>query len=226
MALAPSSLAQWVSGIASSLAVIFALFRESIVGWFRKPDLKVTCYGASPWTAKFPFTVRANGAILWSGQCYYVRAKVENAGAVRAEKVQVYASKLAKFGVNGTFDNIPTFLPLNMRWANYPEDAKGAILDGISPGMGALCDIVALCDPANPYRRVPRGMPPDTTVGELQLEAVTDEALLAPGRYQLTLKIAAANAKPIDKTIEFSHTGTWLTNDDLMRQNHLSVLLR
>jgi hypothetical protein len=163
---------------------------------------------------------------VWTGDCYYVRARVENSGNVRAEKVQVYASKLAQLGVGGKFEEIQTFLPLNTRWANYPAGAPASFLDGISPGMGAFCDIVAICDPANPKWPRPTGTMPNATVGVLQLEAETREAWLAPGRYQLALRIAAANAKPIEKSFEFSHTGTWDPNDSLMRQNHLSVSLK
>jgi hypothetical protein len=54
------------------------------------------------------------------------------------------------------------------------------------------------------------------TVGQLQLEFdLSDEwHLLAPGTYQLPLKIGGANVAPIDGTIEFTHTGAW-TNDDV-----------
>ncbi len=51
------------------------------------------------------------GAVLWTGDCYYVRAQVENSGKTKAEKVQVYASKLAKLGADQKFADMPTFIP-------------------------------------------------------------------------------------------------------------------
>jgi len=99
------------------------------------------------------------------------------------------------FGVDNKFENISTFLPLNMRWANSPPGGTGAILDGISPKMGAFCGIVAICDPANQYWNKPAGTPPNTTVAQLQLEAFTGAEMLPPGTYRLTLRIAAANGR-------------------------------
>jgi hypothetical protein len=170
--------------------------------------------------------VSGKDVVLWTGECYWVRAKVENSGQTRAEKVQVYASKLAKLGADNRFENIPTFLPLNMKWTNSPPGGPGAILDGISPKMGAFCDIVAICNPANTFWNKPAGTPPNTTVGQLQLEAFTGAEMLPPGTYRLTLRIAAANVEPIDKVFEFKHTGTWIQDDAEMRRDCLGVSMK
>jgi len=101
------------------------------------------------------------------------------------------------------------------------------ILDGISPDMPALCDIIALCDPANPHWPTPANTPPNTTVGRLQLEVDLPPEFhaLRPGTWKLILRIAAANAKPTVKTLLFSHTGEWMQNDDEMRRLCLRVSL-
>jgi hypothetical protein len=145
----------------------------------------------------------------------------------RAENVQVYASRLGELGADNEFADIPDFLPLNMRWSNSPPGGPAAILDGISPKMGAFCDIVGLCDPANPLQRKPKDTPANTTVGQLQLEVApfTGTDLLSPGTYRLTLRIAAANVEPIDKIFEFKHTGMWLQDDTAMRRDCLGVSL-
>ena len=126
------------------------------------------------------------------------------------------------------FTDIPTILPLNLKWSNSPPGMPPVvILDGISPKMSAFCDVVSLCDPVNPHHRKPAGTAVNTTVGQLQLEVdpLTDSHLLVPGKYRLTLRIAAANAKPIDKIFEFTHTGAWLGNDADMRRECLGVSL-
>jgi hypothetical protein len=101
------------------------------------------------------------------------------------------------------------------------------ILDGISPDMVALCDVIALSDPANPHRPQLANVPPNTTVGSLQLEVPLPAEFhsLRPGSWQLTLRIGAANANPIEKTILFSHTGEWRQNDVDMRRECLRVSL-
>lgn len=221
--LAPSSLAQWFGAVGTIAAVLVALFKDPFIAWKRRPRLNVTCTKDSPWTTKGPIFVHdQSGNVLWTGDCYYVRVKVENSGNTRAEKVQVYAEKLEKLGQAAkTFYEVKTFVPLNLRWSNLGV----AILDGISPKMGAFCDVLALCDPGNPTRTLPPGMPQSSTVGELQLEVkpLSRPDLLEPGTYRLTLRIAAANAEPIDKVFKFTHTGSWLPSDSDMRQNCLSI---
>jgi hypothetical protein len=93
--------------------------------------------------------------------------------------------------------------------------------------MAAFCDIVSVCDPANPHQRKPANLPQNTTVGQLQLEVdpFTESHLLAPGTYRLSLRIAGANVKPIDKTFVFKHTGTWINDDAQMRLDCLGVSL-
>jgi hypothetical protein len=204
--MAPSSLAQWFAAGGTIGAVILALFGNFFLRWYRRPRLAATWEDNPPWTPKVPWVEPG-----WAGDRYWVRIRVKNSGKTRAEKVEVYASKLSERGADGKFVPIPTFLPLDMKWSH--SDAL-VIRDGISPDMATFCDIVALCDPANPNPRFQRQQPaatPPINLAELQLEAFTTCNLLSPGTYQLTLRIAAANAKPIDKTLEFTHTGSRLT---------------
>jgi hypothetical protein len=223
--MAPSTLAQWVGGLGTIAAVVVALFKDPILAWKRKPRLKATCKKESPWTVRTPAVVssKTTGQPLWGGESYYVRAKIENTGSTRAEKVQVSAQTLAKQGADKKFTDLETSLPFNLKWSNIGTP----ILDGISPKMSAFCDIVALFDPANPHQRRPVSTPPNATVGhlELEVEPFTDSHLLPPGTYRLSLRIAAANAEPIDKIIEFTHSGIWLEDDAEMRRECLGVSL-
>jgi len=228
--MAPSSLAQWFAAVGTLLAVLVALFKDPFLAWRRKPRLDAKCTKDSPWTVRTIINVydRNTKAVLWSGDCYYVRLEVENSGKTRAEKVQVYAAKLAKLAADGKFEDIKEFIPLNMKWANSPPSGASAVLDGISPRMGAFCDIVSVSDPANPYQGRLANMQTGATVGQLQLEVDPSNGLhlLAPGTYRLTLRVAAANVKPIDKVFEFKHTGAWLPDDDEMRRDCLGVSLK
>jgi hypothetical protein len=230
--MAPSTLAQWLGAVGTIAAVIVALFKDPIIGWRRRPRLDATCTKEIPWTVKVHITrsgyVPGQGTnVLWRGNCYFVRIKVANTGRTRAEKVQVCAMKLAKRGADDRFADRPTALPFNMKWSNNPPTGPVSVLEGISPKMSAFCDIIALCDPANPHQRRPRETPANKTVGELQLEFDMAEEcyLLAPGTYRLTLRIAAANVEPIDRIVEFRHEGTWLEDDSEMRRDNLSVSL-
>ena len=224
----PSSLAQWFAAAGTITAVLVALFKDPIIGWIRKPRLNATCSKETPYTSRMPIIVHdGKGVILWKGDCYYVRAQVENTGKTRAEKVQVYASKLAKRGADGGFAELQSFIPLNCKWSNSPPGGVSAILDGISPKMAAFFDVIALCDPSNQHQERPDGVSQDVTVAQLQLEVdpLTKSNVLAPGTYRLTLRIAAANAEPIEKVFEFTHSGVWLANDAEMRRDCLGFTL-
>ena len=122
--MAPSSLAQYLGAAATFCAVLVALFKELILSWWRGPILSVTCGKELPWTVRVRIWVRWQYATpsSWNGNCYFVRLKVENTGRTRAEKVQVYAAKLAKRALNGKFEEISTFASLNLKWSNYPPD--------------------------------------------------------------------------------------------------------
>jgi hypothetical protein len=176
------------------------------------------------WQGRWP----GGGGGHWTGDGYYVRIKVENNGRSRAEKVQVSAIKLARRGVDNRFADIPTTLPFNMRWSNGPPTEPVTVLDGISRDMSAFCDIVSISDPANPYWRRPAGTPETQTVGHLQLEFdLPDEwHLLAPGTYQLSLRIGGANVEPTDWIVEFTHDGRWTQDDGAMRRDYLDVSSR
>ena len=94
--MAPSNAAQWFGAAATFLAVIVALFKDSIREWRRKPKLIVTCENSPPCTVRTPLFVNEprTGGLLWTGDSYWVRLKVENKGRSRAEKIQVSASNL------------------------------------------------------------------------------------------------------------------------------------
>lgn len=234
---AQSSLAQWFAAVGTIAAVIVALFRDPISAWWRKPQLCATCTKEIPWTVRVPISVLVRGPgqasgqgpiqTVWSGDCYFVRVKIENTGRTRAEKVQVSALNLARRGLDGAFVDIPTILPLNMKWSNSPPSGAVTVLDGISRKMSAFCDIISLCDPANPYQARPQSTAQNLTIGQLQFEFEPSDGshLLAPGTYRLSLRIAAANVEPIDRIVEFTHAGTWTQDDVAMRRDHLVVSL-
>jgi hypothetical protein len=114
--LAPSSLAQWFGAVGTISAVLVALFKDAIIASRREPQLKATCTKDTPYTSRTPIIVHdGKGGVMWTGDCYYIRAQVENTGKTRAEKVQVYASKLAKRGADLQFADMPGFIPLNAK---------------------------------------------------------------------------------------------------------------
>ena len=96
------------------MAVLIALYRDDIRVWWQRPKLKVSCSKESPWTHKTPVAVTTpQGG--WKGEGYYVRLKVTNTGRTRAKKVQVFAAKLRRIGLDGGESEVQEFLPMNFR---------------------------------------------------------------------------------------------------------------
>src|SRR5437899_5453559 len=62
------------------------------------------------------------------------------------------------------------------------------------------------------------GVSPHQTLFALDLELMpnTQSHLLAPGRYLLDLRVAAANCAPVPVKIEINCTGTWFNDETRM----------
>lgn len=86
--------------------------------------------------------------------------------------------------------------------------------------MGKHCDVAHVVDPQ--YRRALnedlQNVPPSDTIVALNQEALpnTLNHLLQKGKYQLHLRIAAANCDPVEKVITFVNSGTWSQDEGIM----------
>jgi len=212
------NVAQWVSAVATSIAVYIALFKEE---WLRKrhhPKLTVRIQSDSPDCIKTPHVTRLPGNLTWQGDAYFVRIWVENTGDVRAEKVQVSLSNLWLQQLNGSLKPITDFLPMNLRWS-YSDFAKPEIYaDGISPEMGKHCDLARILDPSLPSVRQVPGLTQGQVYFELWLEypPPNQSHCLIPGIYKLEIKTAASNCEPVSHQIDLNLTGQWFVDEKTM----------
>ncbi len=228
MNLVPSSLAQWVGAVATSSAVIVALFKDRVFHLFRRPKLTISI---SP---KPPDCVLSTmngfdryGNLLWAGKAYWLRFWVQNGGKERAEQVQVFVSKVYKQGANKKPVQMADFLPMNLRWANARDWHNPEIFaPGISSKpLGKHCDLCFVSDPANPRDKLEGHE--GQCVATLQVETFPTSNVhrLPPGEYLIEVIVAAANAGPITVYLELNLTGRWSTDPDVMFRDYLSVQL-
>ena len=219
-----SDSAVWTGSIATLLAVIVALFKDEMVRLWRRPKLQARIRLAAPDCHKTEMTLydKNTGAVLDRSDCYYLRLWIENTGNQRAEKVQVFVSKLFRRHADGSFVEDKSFLPMNLRWSHAQPTHLGPEIftEGISPQMGRHCDLGHILDPNKRIRfgiNLP-SVPSGETILELDLEIAPNSLthLIPPGVYRVELKLAAANVEPITKTIEINHTGDWYTNENKM----------
>jgi hypothetical protein len=221
---AQSSLAQWAGAIATFLAVLVALFKDSIVRHFRRPRLGVRIDSEPPDCMLSPMTVWENNVAVWSGDSYWLRLWIENTGTVRAEQVQVFVAKLLKRDARGDFATVTNFSPMNLRWSNARDWKDPEIFaPGISHHMGKHCDLCSISDPTNPRDTLPgyEGQ----CVASLTLEVYPsgNRHRLPPGDYILELMVGAANADPVTTYVELNLKGAWSTNQAVMFRDHVGV---
>jgi hypothetical protein len=216
------SVADWVAGVATFLAVLVALFKDQFLQWWRRPVLKASLRPGPPDCARTMIAYQAQGVVpsTLSANAYYLRLWIENAGRSRADKVQVFAAKLLKKATaGGAFEPVSGFLPMNLRWS-HSQGAPEVYADGISPKMGKHCDLAHIIDPA--FRVAvgedhPDALPAQTVLAlELEVLPNTGSHLIPPGEYRLTLQIAAANCEPSSATVALNITGHWYIDEKRM----------
>jgi hypothetical protein len=225
--LAPSSLAQWLGAIATSAAVITALFKDEVPRHLRRPKLTIRINPEPPDCLLSPMTFSDNkGAQVWKGNVYWLRLWVENVGSVRAEQVQVFVSKVYKRDATRRFVTISDFVPMNLRWSNSREWRNPEVFAPvISHKMGKHCDLCSISDPANPMDLL-EGFQ-WKAVGTLQLEVYPsgNRHGLPPGDYLLELMVGSANTDPVTTYLELNLTGQWSPDQALMFREHVGVKL-
>ena len=225
-----SDAAVWTGSIATLLAVIVALFKEELTRCWRRPRLEAKIRLSAPDCHKTEMTLfePKTGVVIDKCGCYYFRLWIENTGNHRAEKVQVFVAKLLRRHANGSFMEDKSFLPMNIRWSHSQLSPGPEIFaEGISPEMGKHCDLGHVLDPSkrDKFGINLQSVAAGKTIFEFDLEIApnTLSHLIPPGVYRVELKLAAANLKPITKTIEINHTGEWFADENKMFSDGLGM---
>jgi hypothetical protein len=219
-----SAALQWApvaSVVATTLAVLVALFRESIVLWWRSPKLKVTILAGPPDCNKTE--TRLPGMTV---SAYYFRLWITNDGRTAATRVQVFASELQRQHADGSFRREQRFLPMNLIWSH-----TGVVFaDSIAPGMGQHCELGVIFPPTAKHESIarPLGTPNGRTCLALQTEVkpFTGSSTVMPGTYRLRLRVAAANAKPRNFSISISLPGDWYEDEGEMLSQGIGLTVR
>lgn len=227
MTFASSSPAQWVGAIATSSAVLIALFKEEFLKRWRRPKLIARIQSKPPdCLLSAGFQKDGQGNIIWTGDAYWIRLWIENRGRSRAEQVQVFIAELYKRDTSKNFVPLSDFAPMNLRWANARDWRNPEIFaPGISHQMGKHCDLCDIVDPSKPR---PGGVMKGyegQSIANLQLEVfpTNERHRLTPGEYCLRLMVAGANADPVESYVELTIRGTWSSDMEVMFRDCVGV---
>jgi hypothetical protein len=214
------------------LAAIVAIFKEPIQAFFFKPGFKVEIETRSPYCVKNTSTVfgmvvpKGERLVLWQGTIFYARLWVQNTGRTRAEGVEVFVTKVEQELLDGSYNAWDGFIPANLRWAHTNPEAPETRIS-MSPEMGRHCDLGAIANPECKTLKALPGVQKGQATFDLALEypLPEDAQRLAPGRYRITLKVGAANTKPIERRVIVRIDGTWTEDVEEMFRKHLGVAM-
>lgn len=216
------SAAQWVSAAVTFLAVAAALFKEDIVKHWRRPRLVAKLKLEPPDCHKVPATLvnQETHRTIGTIDAYYFRIWIENTGSVRAENAQVFAAELRRKNVAGSFQREGSFLPMNLKWAHTGK----VFADGIAPRMGMHCDLGHIFDPARLQALRPGGDGLARFILDTEVVPNSLSNEIAPGVYQLDLRIAASNAPPLEISYEINFTGKWFAEEREMLLDGVGII--
>jgi hypothetical protein len=216
------TVADWLVGLGTLVLAAVAVFQETIRGWFYHPSFHVSIKTEPPDCNAVPFT-KHDGTFV--ADSIHLRLWVENIGNATAKNAEVYAKELRRQRVDGTWERVGAFPPMNLKWANV-----GTIyFPSIAPEMGKHCGVGHIVDPAR--RNLLGEDAPRLTLTNQQTSLAFDLMaapnhrghIIGPGEYQLEILVAAENVHPIKRTITISLTGTWDADETRMLRDGVGV---
>lgn len=220
------TVADWVVASATFLLAVVAVFQETIRGWFYRPVFQVSIKTEPPDCFSVPITVVNNGTVL-TVDSIYLRLWVENIGNATARKAEVYANQLRQRRLDGTWERVHLFPPMNLKWSNV-----GLIyFPSIAPNMGKHCDVGHISDPANRHQlredapRLHLSNEETSLAFDLMVGPNNRSHIIGPGEYQLDILVAADNVRPIKQTLAISLKGMWDPDETTMLRAGIGIAL-
>lgn len=211
----PSVIATLCVAFVAFLAILYVPFTK----WRKRPILKVEISPSN--NADFFHTgfgyKYGQAEIKKEVSAYYIRFRVINIGRSAATSVMSFLEKVELFDSG---DNVDTYIPLPLLWANsdlMPFEYR-MFFPRINPLVDTWCDLGFIADPEY-WKDVKLEIAPegslfclDTVVKPLSKGV----CLLKPGVYRMTVKIAAENAKPSLAVFKVRVPTEWSAYRDIM----------
>lgn len=217
--------------VATFLLAAVAVFGDTVRGWLIRPRLEVTIDLGPPDCHKTKLAAghSEGGVPSIEEDVYFLRLRVTNLGNEKAVSVEVFASQLERTRADGTFQRADSFLPMNLFWSHTE---RAVFSPAISPRMYRHCDFAHIVRPAGRAQfkvedtQWPNVSPTQTILSiDTVVKSYSLPHLLPPGTYRLTILVAAANAKPIRRTLEVTLNGGWYDDPQDMFGQGVAVRL-
>jgi len=146
-----------------------------------------------------------------------LRLSVANAGRGKAENVEVIADSLQRRLPDGSYEQVTTFMRMNLTWSHTGRVFREAI----SPQTAKDCDLAHILKPSQ-RPQFPAEDDPHLQRGKAILHFHTEvkpanlSYLCPPGDYRLHITLAAANAAPVRQILTINLTGQWYDDESDM----------
>ena len=214
----------WLVAVGTLVLATVAVFQDSIRRLLYSPKFGVSIKNEPPDCVAIQGT-SASGHVADS---VYLRLWVENTGNTAARNAEVYARELRRRYADTSWHIVPTFPPMNLRWANVSQ----IYFPSIAPGMGKHCDLGHIVDPALRHLFGEEAPALGLTQNEASLAFDLMVApnhrghIIGPGEYQLDIYVAAENARPVKTTITIILRGPWYPDETTMLRDGVGVSVR
>jgi hypothetical protein len=216
------TVADWLVAAGTLVVAAVAVFQETIRDWFYRPKFRVSIKTEPPDCIAVPFN-KPDGTII--ANSVYLRLWIDNFGNATAKNAEVYAKELRRRRADGEWERVDAFPPTNLTWSNV----RLMYFPIIAPKMGKHCDLAHIADPAQRHllrEDAPKlGLTVQQTSMAFDLTAVPNHRghIVGPGKYRLSILVAAENARPIERTVAISLRGSWYADEAQMLRDGVGV---
>lgn len=229
---------------ATTLILAFVtVFQDWLRSWVWHPELKASAKTAPPDCIAIPmirgtlqpapFTATATVGQV-SGQIieervdyFFFRVLIENTGREPARNVEVYAKQLFRQQADGSWAEVTTFPPMNLKWSWFDPMVHYHI---INPHTGRHCDIGHIMEPSTRQRFADEQNPnlylePEQVCLAFELIFTPNNRtyIVEPGHYRLVIDVVAENARPKQFTGQIYVQGRWYSDETKMLSDGVGI---
>jgi len=158
---------------------------------------------------------------------YYCRLQVVNKGNRAARNVEVYAKSLSRLRLDGQWEEVETFIPMNLLWAHMGNQI---FFPRIGPGVPKHCGLFHVVNPKDRYRISGEATKNDSAN---QTDAVISFDLMAKsfalghlvpkGTYKMAVVAAADNARSVENSYTIKIDGLWSDDEEKMLSQLIAI---
>jgi hypothetical protein len=219
------TLAQWFAGMATLAAVLWAMFSQWFLLWFRRPRLDIAPIAKRPQDCvSVPFRIGA--------PTIHLRFRVVNHGRSPARNAQVYADTLER--ADGTYwVPVETFPSMNLWWADR-ADLPSGVMPWLPQNEYRRCDLGHIMDPTwrrNPGLLAEGEVNPDLDLPDEKVSFTFATVgkpnhrgyIVPPGTYRLFVSLSAENAAPRRAPIILTVHGPWYKDPNEMMERGFDI---